>query len=77
MRSATSPARGKATRTGSRGDASRGDGQKVEDRGAMITRATKPAGRMKKPPSQRQKRSAITNKLLSAREIQRLGTWNV
>ena len=77
VRPATSPAKGKAMRTGFRHDASRGDGQKVEDRGARITRATKPAGQTKKPPLQRQKRSAITNRLLNAREIQRLGTWNV
>ena len=77
MRPATSPAKGKATRAGSRHDVSHEDEQKVEDRGVRITRVTKPARRTKEPPLQRQKRSAITKRLLSANEIQRLGTWNV
>ena len=80
MRPATSPAKGKAKKTGSRPDASRGGGQKAEDRGVRAAQVTKPVSRTKKSlpsPAQRQKRSAITTRLLSTREIQRFGTWNV
>jgi len=74
VRPATSPTKGKATKTGSRRDAPRGDRRKGEDRGARAAQAMK---RTKRTSSQRQKRSTIKNRLLSAREIQRFGTWNV
>ena len=80
VRLATSPAKGKAMKTGSRSDAARGEGQKTEDRDVRVARATKPAARTKKSwtsTAQRQKRSAIATRLLSTREIQRFGTWNV
>ena len=69
---ATSPAKGKAKKTE--------DGQKAEERGVRAAQATKPVSRTKKSlpsPAQRQKQSAITSGLLSTREIQRFGTWNV
>ena len=80
MRPATSPAKGKAKKTGSRRDASRRGGQKAENRGMRAAQATTPVPRTKKSlpsPAQRQKRSAITTRLLSTQEIQRFGTWNV
>ena len=72
--------KGKATKIGSKRDASRRRGQKGKDMGVRVTQATKRAGRMKKERktiSERKKRSAITNRLFSTREIQRLGTWNM
>ena len=45
VRLATSPAKGRAMKTGSRSDASRREGQKTEDRDARVARATKPAAR--------------------------------
>ena len=45
VRPATSPTKGKATKTGSRRDASRGYGRKGEDRGARAARAMKPTKR--------------------------------
>ena len=80
MRPATLPAKGKTKKTGSRRDALCGGRQKAEDRGVRAAQAAKPVSRMKKSlPSlaQRQKRSAITTRLLSTREIQRFGTRNV
>ena len=74
MRPATSPTKGKAMKTGSRHDASRVDGRKGDDQGVRAAQAMKPT---KRTSSQRQKRSTIKNRLLSAREVQRFGTWNI
>ena len=45
MRTATSPTKGRATKTGSKRDASCGDGQKDEGQGAMVAKAMKSIGR--------------------------------
>ena len=74
MRPATSLTKGKATKTGSRCDASHVDGRKGEDWGTTAAQVMKPT---KRTSSQRQKRSTIKNRLLSTREVQRFGTWNV
>ena len=60
-------------KTGSRHDALRIDGRKGEDPGVRAAQAMKPT----RTSSQRQKRSTIKNRLLSAQDVQRFGTWNM
>ena len=84
VRPATSPAKVKASKTGSRREESCVDERKTGDGRSRTTRPPQPTSETKEGKKKKQmelpkrpKRREVQNRLLSSREVQRFGTWNV